>query len=331
MRYLHHINHMRGVAIVPIVAVHCLWMFDWPAGSFGDVFAPLFVNVNIMFTFISGYLFYYLADNFDYRVYLRKRMTNVVIPYLLVSAPAIVIYLVHLKQHPYLPDAFLQGEPTLVAARFLVTGAHLGPLWFIPMMCVFYLLAPVFLRVVARRALLVVLPLLFVFSELIGRPSFNLGTLHLAAFFTPVYLLGMLFARHATTLDTVLRRHAVPVALAGLLAVGASILLPAHQIYAPQLVLKTVLCVAVYTVLLALPARRIAALDLLATYAFGIFFVHGYLVGLGRLLTEQPAGLAQGSFAAVLVSTLAVLAASLAVAAAARSLLRQRSRYVLGC
>ena len=30
MRFLHHINHMRGIAIIPIVAVHCISIFDWP-------------------------------------------------------------------------------------------------------------------------------------------------------------------------------------------------------------------------------------------------------------------------------------------------------------
>jgi probable poly-beta-1,6-N-acetyl-D-glucosamine export protein len=331
MRYLHHLNHMRGIAIVPIVAVHCLSMFDWREDSFGDIVQPLFVNVNILFTFISGYLFQHLSAGFRYGVYLKKRITNVGVPYVLVSAPAIVIYIGQLKHHSYLSDGFLDGAPAYVATRFLLTGAHLGPLWFIPMMFVFYLLAPLFLRIVERRELIVALPLLFVFSELIGRPDHNLGTLHVAVFFAPVYLLGMLFARHAAMVDTALRRAVGPVVLCGLLAAVLSMALNAHDIWAPQLVLKAVICISVYAILVSLPARRIASLDLLASYAFGIFFVHGYLVGLGRVLVGYQAGSFEGSFLAVLTATAVVLATSLAIAAASRAMLRQRSRYVLGC
>ena len=330
MRFLHHVNHMRGVAIVPVVTVHCISMFDWPAGSTVSALAPLFINVNIMFIFVSGYLFGHMADGLEPRSYLARRFSNIVVPYVLVSAPAILIYLMHLKAHPHLPPEFLDHPPLYLTALFLVTGAHLGPLWFIPVMVIFYLLSFAFLRLADRRATFLALPFLLLVSELVGRPADNLGTLQLALYFAPIYLLGMLFARHAERVDAALRKGLAPVVLVAVLAGAASVALPARGLPVPHLALKAPICIAVYAALLALPDRPIPALDLLARYAFAVFFLHGYLVALGRMLNWRAAHPVPGTVAVLVLATGAVLGASLALAGAAARAAGARSRLVLG-
>ena len=134
MQFLHHVHHMRGVAIVPVVAVHCISMFDWPAGSIVGYVAPLFINVNIMFIFVSGYLFGHMADDLEPLQLPRSAGSEQHRRPLRAGVGA---------RDPRLPDApqgapapAAGGPPTAPAAIltvfFLVTGAHLGPLWLIP-------------------------------------------------------------------------------------------------------------------------------------------------------------------------------------------------------
>jgi peptidoglycan/LPS O-acetylase OafA/YrhL len=332
MAFLHPLNHMRGLAVVPIVAVHCITLFSWPAGSVVAVLTPLFNNANILFIFISGYLFAHLADGLAFWPFIRRRLANVVLPYLVVSAPAILVYQFHLKAHPYLPPAFFRQSHGAQALFFLVTGAHLGPLWFIPMMVVLYPFSFQFLRLARLPVVLVLVPAAVVLSEAaIGRPANNLGTLQLAAYFAPVYLLGMAVAVRSAAIDPVLRRHSAAMLFAGIAAAAASVLLPAQGLAAPQLALKIVICLAVYTAVIALGDRRMPALDLIARNSFAIFFVHGYLVSVGRLLATRGGGAAAtGTLPRLVLSAAVVFAVSLAVAEAARALLGVRSRLVLG-
>ena len=198
------------------------------------------------------------------------------------------------------------------------------------MMGVFYLASFIFKYLVSGRWFVAVLPGLFLFSEWLGRPEYNVGTLQLAAYFAPVYLLGMAFARHSATLNVLLRRNVAPIVVAGLAAGAAAVAPPAHGIFAPQLVLKTVICVAVYATLLTLPERRIPSLDLLARYSFGIFFVHGYLVGFGRIIAGTQPHAVNGTIPSLLLSIIVVLAASIAATGATKAFLGQHSRLVLG-
>lgn len=330
MRFLNHINHMRGIAIVPVVVVHCIAIYTWEPGSAIDVLTPLFRNINILFVFVSGFLFAHISAELNYGSFLKRRFNNVILPYLLISIPAIAIYLVHLKQHPYLPPALLDLHPVTLAAFFILTGTHLGPLWFIPMMAIFYGLSFVFLRLVDSRAIWLLLPAWFVLSEAVGRPADNVGPLQLALYFAPVYMLGMLCARLEPWVAPRVDRWLAPALAAGAVAAVASVLLPARGIAAPHLVLKTVVCLSVYMLLLSLPDRRIPALDLLARNAFAIFFVHGYLVGFGRLVLGHGGHAIPGTLPRLLLSIGIVLSASLAIALAARASLGARSRLLLG-
>ena len=159
------------------------------------------------------------------------------------------------------------------------------------MLAILYASSFALLRLAKRQAVFAILPAWFVLSGVaIGRPENNLGALHLASYFAPVYLLGMVASLHTAALEPWLRRNVVTVVLCAIAAAIASVALPVLGMPAPQLLLKTIICVAVYAALLTLPDRRIPALDLLARYAFAIFFVHGYLVALGRMLATRAAG-----------------------------------------
>ena len=141
----------------------------------------------------------------------------------------------------------------------------------------------------------------------------------------------MLCAARRGAVDPILRRNLGPLLAAAVIAAVLSVLLPSRGLPTPHLALKTVICVAIYACLLSLPDRRIPALDLLARNAFAIFFVHGYLVGFGRLLFDWSSAPVHGTIPLLVVTVVLVLAASVAIAELTRSALGRRSRLVLGC
>lgn len=77
--YLTYIHNFRGVAILFIVAFHCLSSFGWGQNYFEkNIFDSIFTYGTILFMFISGYLFHYLncklkGKSFDFGNYLKKK------------------------------------------------------------------------------------------------------------------------------------------------------------------------------------------------------------------------------------------------------------------
>src|SRR5688500_9095908 len=91
-KFLHYIHYFRGAAILLIVGLHACISLKWGDAVLQRKLAlVLFNNGTVLFVFISGYLFYHLNKNhFDYVDYLKKKFLYVIIPYLVVSIPAII-------------------------------------------------------------------------------------------------------------------------------------------------------------------------------------------------------------------------------------------------
>src|SRR4029453_15378019 len=100
-----------------------------------------------------------------------------------------------LSPHFYLRYPELDGAS--VAYRFfwfMIKGGASSnkALWFIPMITIIYLAAPIFMQFVKRPRLYVLLIALVPFSLLAHRDaSPNLDTLGLTLYYLPAYLLGM--------------------------------------------------------------------------------------------------------------------------------------------
>ena len=100
MTQLHYINTFRAMAIYFIVAVHALHVFSWPDGSLSKQFLDVLLNNgSIFFIFISGYLFQHLSVNFKASKYYLSKLKNVVLPYLIISTPAIIYFLYFLRKN----------------------------------------------------------------------------------------------------------------------------------------------------------------------------------------------------------------------------------------
>src|ERR1035438_6859478 len=88
--FLRYIHSFRALAIVLVVATHCITLFKWDyTGWPYQLLMCLAPNCTLFFVFISGFLFQHLSHKFQYRRYLKSRWDNVLLPYVMVSLPMI--------------------------------------------------------------------------------------------------------------------------------------------------------------------------------------------------------------------------------------------------
>ncbi len=78
-QFLPYIHNFRGIAILYIVAFHCLSSFGWGDNILEKrICNSLVVYGTVLFVFIAGFLFQHLNANhhhndFNFKVYLKKK------------------------------------------------------------------------------------------------------------------------------------------------------------------------------------------------------------------------------------------------------------------
>jgi surface polysaccharide O-acyltransferase-like enzyme len=273
-----------------VVAGHCLSLFQWERSRWQDqLIASLVLNGTVFFIFVAGFLFQYLSHKFEYRRYLKSKLKTVVLPYVIVSLPVLLVQALH---HTGTFDpAYRHHWPTVIqnAAWSLLTGNHiLVPFWFIPMIVVFYLLAPALLWIDRDGRLYFLLPLLLCVTVFVHRPSDLDDIGHSCAYFLPIYLYGMWFSHYR---DRVMAWHrrwlpALVILVAGLVWVelaylprpgfilSASMFSTENGIVGTNAVQKLVLCGLLLVTLRRFGAVLDNTLSHLAHVSLGIYFFH---------------------------------------------------------
>jgi peptidoglycan/LPS O-acetylase OafA/YrhL len=339
--FLNHIHNYRAIAIIGVVATHALQNFHWPPGSL--VFNGLNFALNetsIWFVFIAGFLFQHLSGRFKLSKYLLSKAKFVVLPYLVLSIPAL-LYFTLVARQDNVWAGFYDHSPLIQAGLFLLTGKHLAPYWFIPMICLFYLLAPAFLRIdKSRFAYLWLLPPLLLLSAIIGRDGLLIhtgldgryATFSKALYMLPVYMLGMLCSKYHNDLLVLLKRYNWALAGACLVMVllGAQSGKEAHFLH---FLFK--ITTGVYLIyLLHLIDRPLGnRLTYLAHASFGVYFLHGYFLAAEKILSAKlqlPAYIHEGNFMSFAVLTLAVTVLCALTVKAAQMLFKEKSRLLVG-
>ncbi|MET0182451.1 MAG: acyltransferase [Caulobacterales bacterium] len=326
--WLAHVHYARGAAIFAILLAHTADIFSFPHDSIGGKIAELTVDVTGFFLLLSGYLFQHLSARFDYGDFLRKKLQNVMLPYLFISIPAIAIYLSHLKSHPWLPDSFFSLPATTIVSYFLVTGAHLGPLWFMPVIALFFLAAPIFLWIDRKPVrYLIIIPAL-ILSIYIGRPPHNADPLQSFAHFAFAYLIGMAASRFGNVWMPIAKRHALALLAVGVATTALTLADSAVPLNA-DLVLKIPLFFAVMALFLRAPSLRSAWLDRAAALSFGLYFVHGYIVGALRFILSQSPS-APHNLIALTIAYAIVVGLAFGIVEVLKAMLGRDSRKFIG-
>lgn len=343
------IHRLRGVAILLIVAAHCVTFFQWNNHPIGlSLVMDMFDNSTLIFMFISGYLFHHTSANYRYPNYLRSKAFNVLLPYVIAAAPG-MLYMLYTRA-PSAPDAGTQLSLLgRIADLLLYGGSQVNyALWFIPVICIYYLASPLLVQLARRPALYAVLLLLLPLSVLMHRPTYTHGhNLLLAVYFLSAYLGGMFCSQYHDGIVPLLDRHfGVLCAFTVGLVVAHVTLSTHHGKYNVQsmqslltldrpgglidwlFVQKVLITLSLWALIRRFATARMALLDHLADASFTIYFLHLYVIyGVVWLTQQRSIEVSVPAFALLLVA--AVVVPTL-IAWVARKLAPQWSRSLVG-
>lgn len=295
--FLPEIHRLRGVAILMIVAAHCYQCFSWATHPAAEaLFKDTFDNSSLIFIFVTGFLFQHTEEQrFAFGGYLVRKLRNVLVPFVIALTPAIAYALFRSR-------AEFAGGPlweSSLPARALYFAIYPGQtmdyaLWFIPVIAIYYISAPL-LRALDRRQVYWLLALLLPVSLLMHRPTYNEGhNLSLALYFLSSFVLGMWFSRYWADAAAWLDRHIVALSILFAVVFIGHLLLSDHHgksttaapfetqgteglidwVYVQKLLMVMVLL----AVLHSLRDRSAKLLDFIAGASFTIFFYHLYFI-----------------------------------------------------
>jgi surface polysaccharide O-acyltransferase-like enzyme len=344
--YLRYVHSFRAVAIVVIVAGHAVVTLTWPRDSpTRDILLDLIDNGTVLFVFIAGFLFHHLAARYEYRDYLRKKLLNVIVPYVLVSIPA-VLYTVRFTELEVRYPVLAGTSPIYQAGWLLVKGGATFnySLWFIPMIALFYLAAPLLIQFVHHPRLYLLLAVLIPLAMSMHR-SDELNTLAIAVYFLPAYLTGMAASQFRGRLEPALDRYRAPLGLTFLAAVALNVVLATHHgnyygaypfsqehgLIDWMFAQKLLLCFALLALLRRLDTLVADRLRFLGDVSFTVFFVHGYVLFGVQVFYAHVVGFPPpGDILSWFLLTIGALVATAAGARVVKQLTGRRSRYLIG-
>lgn len=331
MKY--EIHYLRGIAILLIISSHILSADV--SGFFYRLLRLFFENSTLLFAFISGYLFQYLTSKYHYRNYLIKKFNYVILPYLVISIPLITFRV--LQEHSFLALStaeFIEGRSLVYQILFYITtGLHLVPYWYIPLISVFFLLAPVFYYVDKRPKMYWILPVLLVLAQLLPRDEFQDITKFWTMFghFAFIYVFGMFASHYQDKLDSLNKKYYYVVVA---LFVCTSLLSIFYDAFRAQIVYfqKVMLIFVLLETLIKFKSKRVEGfLSKMADTSFGMYFVHYVIILLLRNISlrlfgnELPLSVAEW-----IITYLIVLGLSYYMVRLMQVIFKKNSRFLIG-
>jgi len=200
--HLKEMDCLRGVGILLIIVGHSVY-------NSGEGFPLLLENAvrgaTGIFVFLSGFFYHHLFyERMAYKEFMVQKMKKIAVPFVVVSLLALGLY--WLSWHVI--DGYSSSKAFQFALVKIRGGVVLFPHWYIPFIIATFLLAPLHKLYLRRKpelqtALLVAASLISVF---IHRPVANLNVVQSVVYFTPFYLLGLLFSRHRQWFDRRMQR-----------------------------------------------------------------------------------------------------------------------------
>ena len=293
--FLNYINVFRGLAILLIIAGHTMQFGD-SSSLLHKINCEMICGGTALFIFISGFLFQHLSGKFEYKNYLSKKWTNVILPYFITSIPGILFCLFLPKIYG---NSFDGLNSVIQISMFLSTGRiHNTPTWFIPMIILFFLCSWLLLKLENKGILYKLLPVMFLVTLLFPRTDVDYNSIiNLSYFqkymaclwyvfngfihFFSLYVFGMFCSKYKEVIDVFYNKRVLLLAIMLGLA-GLNIYLNYHNIYSSFTVSKTILTMLIlgylkhYDECIMKKETLNKVFDVTAKYSFGLFFVHWY-------------------------------------------------------
>lgn len=301
--FLKHIHFLRGLAIILIVGVHARgYKWEWENESHYNFIVSIFDNSTILFVFIAGFLFQHLTHiDFKYPQYLFQKLKYVILPYLFFSIPIIALRILKGSGELPLSDSFNQHPIVYKIIYFLITGIHLVPFWFIPMIAIIYLFSAVLHKLDTSVFYRYVAPCIIIAGLFTFRPENNANPILAFIHFLPFYIAGMLASYFHSYIVKSNR-----MVMFGLLLTYFTLTMMevtdyiqlSRKISMEQVLTENTLVFNIYTfkalilsfllllVFYKLKDKKLILLSKMADFSFGIFFIHFYFISIFRTIFE---------------------------------------------
>jgi fucose 4-O-acetylase-like acetyltransferase len=344
--FLNYLHNFRGFAIILIVGVHCRTTLPWAENSIVQKLLLYGLDFStILFVFISGFLFQYInAEKFDYARYLTKKIQYVILPYILVSIPALVDKLFIETDAYWMTDFYKSLNIFAKIIYMLLTGKHSGPFYFIPVITVIFLLAPVFnylqkLKIFHGIAFVIVAAGMF---------SYNYGYyatfLESLIYFIPVYVFGIWACKNRTyiltlksywilallviyiTIFTLEMTQVITVDRMKFFGSVQYFSLPFNWGKFKVMILAIILLYTFYK----LNDYKLPLLKTLGNYSFGIYFIHIYFINTVVLALHHFNISFEQNLLIYLTYLTLIMGASMGVVYIVKIIFGKQSRLIIG-
>lgn len=280
--FLGYIHYFRALAIFFIISGHSIDAFSWDGSEdIEKILRIFFSNGSVLFVFIAGYLFQHLSGKYETIKYYKSKLNNVLCPYFLISIPAIYIFTTILEREAVW-KGFYEEPIWMQIILFYITGHHLTPLWFIPMIFIFYIIAPILIIGDKKQFMYRLLPLFIILSCYIGRGLPFQSSIH----FFSVYLLGMFCSRYKNIINKQISQKLflfVSFTLVIALGVVEFIYMQETMTYINYLQKMSMSLFFLGLLFKFNTHLKSKYISLIANTSFGVFFIHSYILSAEKL------------------------------------------------
>lgn len=326
--FLNYINVFRGLAILLIIMGHAMQFGD---GLIHNINCEIVCGGTALFIFISGFLFQHLSGKFEYKNYLSKKWTNVIMPYFFTAIPGLLFCFCC----PTLYKNSFDGLNIFAQIPILLSigRVHNTPTWFIPMIVLFFFCSWALLKLEKKGILYKLLPILFLitifcprggveYEDLIGM---NYSAKYLAyvqyvllgfVHFFSLYVFGMFCSKNKDVIDKFYNKRAL-ITVAMITTAALDIWLTQKGIYSNFTISKTFLTMLIlgylkhYDEFILSHEKLNKTLDFIAKYSFGLFFIHWYWIFIFNQIFHLSNVLPEANVLATLIAAARFLAVTL--------------------
>lgn len=336
--YKYSIENFRGIAIIFVMLSH---ITSYSAvGSFELFVKFLLGDATTFFVFISGYLFANteISKNFKYLIYLQKKTRFVIGPYLLLLLAPIMMG-IYEKQFILVDLNILE----YMVWSFFVGGAQVGPMWFVPLIILFFLCSFIFIGLRPGFFLGFITVFFLLISIYTSRPVLNINPFLSFIHFLGFYLLGISFFYLGNFFSRISFVNSFLLITACVIIFSLSFfcyqnkywVTSSYQGFFDKVGMlnllqlgKLVLLIGLFLFLEKFYNYKNKYLSYLAKISFGLFFIHGYyMVFYSRIILPKI----ENDGLRLIVELAIVIIFSLLTVYAIRKLIPNKSRYVIGC
>ena len=330
--YLHYINSFRAIAIIFIVCTHTMYLFNWELSpELKKLCEIVLANGTVMFLMIAGYLFQHLSEQYNTKKYLLTKFRHVIVPYLITSLPAIIFFVfIQQKELHKVSVGFYDLPQWEQIIRFYLTGDHLSPMWFIPVISLFYLSAPILIKADRTKLFYCLLPVFFYIST-----QFQRGLIYNAFLFMfSAYVFGMFCSRYKTVINPIITSYWGVICL---IFIYLGFLITEYQYYSYSihyLSLFQKLTLSLILISFFIQHERFSdfkLIKILANTSFGIYFLHAYVLYFFKIaIPHLNGGLITPSLLALLFLSAVVILMSILTVLAIERLFNKASLFIVG-